>query len=76
MLIDVSATGMTGQAFAWHVLEKVAVAVMPGSSFGTQAHGFIRMSLTVPDEQLVEACRRITDVVNRFARSANAEICA
>lgn len=76
MLIDVSGTGMTGETFAWHILKEAAVAVMPGSSFGDQANGFIRMSLTVPDEQLAEACRRIANVVGRDTRPAGAEISA
>jgi arginine:pyruvate transaminase len=63
ILIDVRGTGLTGDAFARGLLEAEAVAAMPGSSFGAQAEGFIRLSLTVPDETLAEACRRIA----RFA---------
>lgn len=63
LLIDVRATGLTGDAFAHGLLEAAEVAVMPGSSFGTGAEGFIRLSLTVPDATLAEACRRIA----RFA---------
>lgn len=63
ILIDVRGTGMTGDAFAKGLLEAEEVAVMPGGSFGAEAAGFIRLSLTVPDEALAEACRRIT----RFA---------
>lgn len=65
ILIDVRGSGLTGDAFARGLLETEGVAVMPGGSFGAEAAGFIRLSLTVPDEALAEACRRIT----RFAAS-------
>ena len=63
LLIDVRGTGLSGDAFARGLLETEAVAVMPGASFGAQAEGFVRLSLTVPEERLAEACRRIV----RFA---------
>lgn len=69
ILVDVSATGMTDETFAAHLLEEEAVAVMPGSSFGAQARAFIRISLTVPDERITEACRRIAEFVHRLTRS-------
>ncbi|MGI9354624.1 MAG: pyridoxal phosphate-dependent aminotransferase [Rhizobiaceae bacterium] len=58
MLVDVSATGMNGEAFARLILEE-GVSVMPGNSFGARADSFIRVSLTVPDEKLREAARRL-----------------
>ena len=59
LLIDVSATGLSGAAFAERLLDEKQVAVMPGSSFGDQAAGFIRLSLTVADRRLEEAVERI-----------------
>ncbi|MAM13243.1 MAG: aminotransferase [Rhizobiaceae bacterium] len=57
--VDVRATGLDGETFALGLLEAEKVAVMPGSSFGSGAAGFIRISLTVPDETIAEAARRI-----------------
>lgn len=65
ILLDVRDTGLGGDAFAWSLLEDEFVAAMPGNSFSDRATGFIRLSLTVPDDRLAEACRRIT----RFAGS-------
>ncbi|WP_312527270.1 pyridoxal phosphate-dependent aminotransferase [Paracoccus sp. (in: a-proteobacteria)] len=59
ILIDTSATGQSGETFARGLLDNVLVSVMPGSSFGAQAENLIRLSLTVPDEILQEACERI-----------------
>lgn len=65
-LIDVSGTGLSGEAFAWALLEEEGVAVMPGSSFGEQAQNFLRVSLTVPDADIDEACRRISSLAERL----------
>lgn len=65
IVVDVSETGMSGEDFAWALLREELVAVMPGSSFGEQAAGFIRLSLTVPDAHIDEACRRIAALAAR-----------
>ena len=65
IVVDVSDTGMSGEEFAWALLKEELVAVMPGSSFGEGASGFIRLSLTVPDAHIDEACRRITALATR-----------
>lgn len=62
IVLDVSGTGLSGEDFAWRLLE-AGVAVMPGSSFGENAGKLVRLSLTVPDESVVEACNRIARFV-------------
>lgn len=69
MLVDVSAAGLDGAEFADRLLD-FGVAVMPGSSFGRQADNFIRLSLTVPDELLREAARRIICCAERDSSGA------
>lgn len=61
ILIDVSATGLDGTEFAERLLDQQFVSVMPGASFGNAAASFIRLSLTVPETVLAEACDRITE---------------
>ncbi|MGB1159968.1 MAG: pyridoxal phosphate-dependent aminotransferase [Alphaproteobacteria bacterium] len=58
-LVDVAATGLDGYDFAMKLLTEAGVAVMPGTSFGEVTRNWIRLSLTVPDERIDEACRRI-----------------
>ena len=70
ILIDIAGTGLDGAAFAWGLLEEEGVAVMPGSSFGHQAKNLIRASLTVPDDKLDEACRRIRAFASRQEHAA------
>ena len=62
IVVDVSATGLAGQEFAERLLDEKNVAVMPGASFGRQAVNFIRVSLTVDDEQLAIATERMVEL--------------
>lgn len=68
ILVDVRETGLSGNAFAAGLIERAGVAVMPGGSFGDQAAGFIRLSLTVPDDRVEEACDRIARFATELAR--------
>jgi LL-diaminopimelate aminotransferase len=51
--------GHTSTSFTDLVLEEAAVVVSPGPSFGPSGEGYVRISLTVADERLQEAARRI-----------------
>jgi arginine:pyruvate transaminase len=58
-LIDVRATGMTGEGFAMALLDRAGVAVMPGESFGTALAGWVRVALTQDDTRTAAGCDRI-----------------
>src|ERR671925_1166993 len=51
--------GHDSASFTALVLEEANVVVSPGPGYGASGEGFVRLSLTVPDEQLEEAVRRI-----------------
>lgn len=61
-LIYVGATGMTGVAFAEHLLETAQVAVMPGISFGAALDLWVRVSLTVDDAVISQACNAMLGI--------------
>jgi LL-diaminopimelate aminotransferase len=46
-------------AYCEHVLESTGVVISPGGAYGASGEGFFRISLTTPDERLVEAMERI-----------------
>ena len=46
-------------AYCEHVLEEAAVVVSPGSAYGPSGEGYFRISLTTPDDRLVEAVDRL-----------------
>ncbi len=56
--------GFTSSQFALHLLEHTGVAVTPGTNFGTGGEGYVRISLTVPDERLNEAIARIESAIS------------
>lgn len=61
VLVDVRATGHSGTCFARALLAEMAVAVMPGESFGAGLGGWLRLSLTQDDATISTACARIAD---------------
>ncbi|MCL2418166.1 MAG: LL-diaminopimelate aminotransferase [Conexibacteraceae bacterium] len=42
-----------------HVLEQAAVVISPGGAYGRSGEGFFRISLTTPDDRLLEAVERL-----------------
>ncbi len=51
--------GMTSAEFAERLLDEAAVIVTPGNGYGPSGEGFVRLSLTLPDDRLDEGLRRI-----------------
>ena len=47
-------------AYCEHVLEETGVVVSPGGAYGQSGEGFFRISLTTPDERLLEAVDRLS----------------
>lgn len=70
LMADLRATGLSGQAFAYRLLEERGVAVMPGESFGAAAAGHVRVALTAEDEALAEALERLAGLAGRLAAEA------
>jgi LL-diaminopimelate aminotransferase len=52
-------SGYTSAEFATHILETANVVVPAGSAYGPDGEGFVRISLTTPDDLLEEAVARI-----------------
>jgi LL-diaminopimelate aminotransferase len=51
--------GHSSASFTSLVLEEANVVVSPGPGYGASGEGFVRLSLTVSDDELEEAVRRI-----------------
>ncbi len=58
-LVDVRASGLSGEDFAWGLLDEEKLSVMPGESFGPALAGWLRLALTVPEAAVEEAAWRI-----------------
>ena len=54
--------GYTSADYAAKLIEEAAVVVTPGSGYGQYGEGYVRLSLTLPDDQLDEGVRRIAEL--------------
>ena len=61
MMLDIRATGMSGEAFAYALLDAHHIAVMPGESFGAAAAGHIRVAMTIEDGAFVQALETLCE---------------
>jgi LL-diaminopimelate aminotransferase len=53
--------GFTNAAeYCEHVLQQAAVVISPGGAYGPNGEGFFRISLTTPDDRLLEAVDRLS----------------
>lgn len=73
LMLDIRATGLTGEGFANALLDTHAIAVMPGESFGKAAAGHIRVAMTVDDEKFVSALRTLCAFSAQLAKRHAAE---
>jgi len=51
-------------AYCEHVLEEAAVVISPGGAYGRSGEGFFRISLTTPDDRLLEAVARLRSLAH------------
>jgi LL-diaminopimelate aminotransferase len=51
--------GHTSMEFATRLLDDVGVVVTPGVGYGAAGEGYVRLSLTIPDDRLEEGLRRL-----------------
>ncbi|KKL11421.1 hypothetical protein LCGC14_2546000 [marine sediment metagenome] len=60
--------GATSTEFATRLLEEAGVAVTPGVGYGPSGEGYVRLSLTIPDERLEEGVRRLEGLAAEWRR--------
>ncbi len=70
VMLDVRATGLSGEAFANALLETHRIAVMPGESFGQSAAGHVRVAMTVEDARFEAALRQLCGFASGLAKAA------
>ncbi len=49
----------SSESYCEHVLERVGVVLTPGAVYGPAGEGWFRISLTTPDDRLLEAVKRL-----------------
>lgn len=63
VMVDVSATGLTGAEFARRLLEEKYIAAVPGVGFAPECTDYIRLSFANSDENITAAIGRLQDFV-------------
>jgi arginine:pyruvate transaminase len=58
-MLDIRATGLSGEAFSNALLDNELIATMPGESFGKAAAGHIRVAMTIDDDAYTDALTRL-----------------
>lgn len=66
---DIRATGMTSAEFCEKLVQEEKVAVVPGSAFGENGEGFVRISYAASMEMIEEALRRMARFVKKYAHT-------
>ncbi|MCK0143549.1 aminotransferase class I/II-fold pyridoxal phosphate-dependent enzyme [Aliiroseovarius sp. F20344] len=67
LMVDIRATGLSGEEFALRLLDEEHIAVMPGESFGRAAAGHIRIAMTIEDDKFQEAVERLIRFAGELA---------
>ncbi len=73
LMLDIRATGCSGEEFANALLDTHAIAVMPGESFGSAAAGHIRVAMTIDDSSFASALKTLVDFATDLAKYSAAE---
>ena len=70
LMLDIRATDMTGQEFAYALLDAHHIAVMPGESFGEAAAGHVRVAMTIEDIAFAAALETLCGFAEGLAKNA------
>lgn len=68
IFMNVKELGKSSMEMAEYLLETAKVAMVPGSAFGSEGEGYIRLSYACSYDELVEACARIKDAVEALRK--------
>lgn len=67
VFLDVSKTGLDGNAFASRLLQEQYVAVVPGVGFSSDAENYIRLSFATSEENIVNGIKRIRSFIDSLS---------
>ena len=66
VFVNVKSLGRSSAEVAEYMLDHAKVALVPGSAFGSEGEGYLRLSYAAAYEELVEACERIEKAVKEL----------
>lgn len=65
---DIRCTGMKSSEFCEKLVQEEKVAVVPGTAFGEQGEGFVRISYATSMETIQEALKRMGRFVEKYRK--------
>lgn len=66
IFVNIKSLGMTSMEVAEYLLDNAKIALVPGSAFGSEGEGYLRISYACSYEELQEACARIKKAVEEL----------
>ena len=63
LMVNVQGTGLDTPEFVQRLYQFAGVSVLDATAFGASTKGFVRISYTIGETDLMEACRRISQFV-------------
>ncbi len=70
LMLDLRATGLSGEEFALKLLDAHHIAVMPGESFGAAAAGHVRVAMTIDDDRFAHALKTLCAFADGLVNAA------
>jgi len=65
---NIAGTGLSSSEFADFVLEQAQVALLPGTCFGLNGEGYVRLCLTRSPDTIETACEKMKSALTRAGR--------
>ena len=66
IFVNIKSLGMTSMEVAEYLLDNAKIALVPGSAFGSEGEGYLRISYACSYEDLQEACARTKKAVEEL----------
>ena len=66
--VNIKDTGMTSEELSMYLLEECKVVTVPGTAFGAQGEGYIRLSFATSLEDIKEGIRRIKKGIEKIKK--------
>ncbi|WP_127111868.1 pyridoxal phosphate-dependent aminotransferase [Shimia sediminis] len=70
LMLDIRATGLSGEEFANRLLDAHKIAVMPGESFGQAAAGHVRVAMTIDDDSFAKALKTLCELAATLTKQS------
>lgn len=66
LLVDIGSTGMSSVDFAYELLRKKHIAVVPGITYGECCEGYVRLAYTISEEKIIAGMARLKEFIEEL----------